>query len=126
MGLAAPAKRVVVTVGPGTWRFGPLDSVIVPDGVHLRGAGVGKTVFEWPTQTGAICLARKADRIKHGSGPDPSPGLVSSSVQTRRPQSQTLGWGLSDPSIEVLGGFQQNDTKAHCPGIVPCNYELRG
>ena len=82
--------------------------------------GVGGTVLQWPTQTGRICLDRKKDRVARGSGPDPNPGLVSSSARTRHPSNQTLGWGLSDVSIVVVGGFQQNDTKAYCPGIVPC------
>ena len=101
----------------------------MPDGVHLRGAGLDKTVLEWPTQTGKICVARKADREAKGSGPNPNPALISSSVRTRKLQTQrpavVLGWGLEGVTLNVVGGFQQNDTMAKgnpglCPAIAPC------
>ena len=130
IGQATPQHRLVVELGPGTWRFGELESVIVPDGVHLRGAGMGSTTLEWPTQTGTICVARKQDRVAKHSGPNPNPGLISSSTRTRKYQTETpsivLGWGLEGVTINVRGGFAQNDTMSTrgnpglCSAIVPC------
>jgi hypothetical protein len=106
-----------------------MESVIVPDGVHIRGAGMDKTMLQWPTQTGKICVARKADRVSKGSGPNPNPALISSSTRTRKLQTLhpavVLGWGLERVTVLVVGGFQQNDTMAKgnpglCPAITPC------
>lgn len=110
----------MVELGAGVWKFGAEDSLVVPDGVHLQGAGMGETILEWPTQTGAICTSRKAAHVQKGSGPNPNAGLVTSSARTRRPATQTLGWGLSDLTVDVVGGFEQNDTKVFCPAITPC------
>jgi hypothetical protein len=133
IGKATPLQRLVVAMDAGTYKFGPLQSLIIPDGVHLRGAGMGATVLEWPTQTGAICVARKADRVAHHSGPNPNPALISSSVKTRRYDklypARVLGWGLEGVTVNVFGGFEQNDTMAAggkpgnaglCGGIAPC------
>lgn len=117
---ATQGHRLVVGMGPGTWVFGPLETVVVPDGVHLKGAGVGQTTLVWPTQTGSICQQRKDAWVKKGSGPNPTPALISSSVKTRTTPTHALGWGLSDLTVLVRGGFQQNDTKTFCPGITPC------
>lgn len=132
-GKATPVHRLVVAVGAGTFKFGPLQSLIIPDGVHLRGAGMDASVFEWPTQTGKLCVARKADRVAHHSGPNPNPALISSSVKTRRYDklrpARVLGWGLEAVTVNVVGGFEQNDTMAAggkpgnaglCHGIAPC------
>eukprot|EP00040_Diaphanoeca_grandis_P013677 m.69145 g.69145 ORF g.69145 m.69145 type:complete len:795 (+) comp24056_c0_seq1:258-2642(+) len=113
--LATAAKRVVVQLSPGTYVFGELDTVIVPDGVSLVGSSMAATILTWPTQTGAVCNQRIA-----AGGADSKGALIASSQKTRG--KTTLGWGMSDLSVVVEGGFAQNDTKmVHpCPAISPC------
>lgn len=39
VGKATRSNRIVVQLGPGVWAFGAEDSLIIPDGVHVQGAG---------------------------------------------------------------------------------------
>jgi len=118
-GVANKSVRVVVALSAGVWNMDTLADVAVPDGVVLRGAGMASTRLSWSTQTGHGCLARRAKW-----GADSSGAMIASSRRAARagtPPQTVLGWGLEDLTVEVRGGFEQNDTKSGvCPCVSPC------
>jgi len=100
-----------VQLAAGTWNMARLDRITVPQGTLLRGAGMSKTALRWPTQTGAACVTTgwPAQRVALVSGGEVCEGEIA------------RGWGLEDVTVEVVGGMEQNDTKAYCSVVSPCS-----
>ena len=81
--LAEGAKHntgAIVQLGAGTYLMKSSDTLVIGDGVSLRGAGMLKTTLVWGRQTTATATARKHLALIHGD-------------------NTTNGWTLQDLSI---------------------------
>lgn len=113
-GIVNASTRAVVKLAAGKWLMDALADLAVPDGVVVRGADMKTTILSWPTQTGHMCLTRKSKW-----GVDSSGAMIASSrrgafggpTRSSGGPSVVFGWGLEDLTVEVRGGFDQNDTK---------------
>ena len=114
IGIANASTRAVVELAAGTWLMDALADLAVPDGVVVRGAGMKTTVLSWPTQTGHTCLTRKSKWGVDSSGAmiaSARRGALRTPTRSSGGPSVVFGWGLEDLTVEVRGGFDQNDTK---------------
>jgi hypothetical protein len=104
-----------VALEAGVWAMGKMDRLVVPDGVRLKGAGMGLSILRWPVQDGAACVET--------GWPNTRVALVRGDAKrasSGKPQRQYRGWTLEDLAVVVDGGLVQNDTKAYCPVISAC------